>query len=988
MSIKVDIVGSTGPLLNTIEIDVGFDALYPVYYIVRNVLKDRGISTRFDSMSGQLTGIGPILNTATDKWMYKIGEHDYDDDWSRVVHDGEHITVYYKVEEKYYDLIITNDIKPINNTSLVIGEYAKFEIDIKNTGTIRSHNYTVVVYDENGNKLEYVKLSSLEAEESKSLHLNVVMIKEGSHKLKFAIEVDENPSKNKNYYNSFTWKTKEDMKIKLSVEGPTGTILRTEEIDVDYSKQYPIHYIVCNHLKQKSISTKFNSIEGKLIGIADIFNTEKDKWVYRIGYEHYDDWNRIAKGGDYITVYYNKDTETGFSKLTEIWKWYHGGNSASDEYDSGTSIVMKGLAQKFKDFDTKELEEWGALWASAVYVLETLDGEVLKEVYPIPPVDYNQNARVAWGAVLVDLPIVEEDTPCYIYVKSFRWHDKDGNKFLRYVQSPKKKITVLKKKFKGEGTAPIVTVNSTNYENTGTIELIYKDNGNGIAQKQYSIETSPITPSYLNNYKIPLSLISGSSNKYIHYRAMDNLGNVRSGRFGPYDLKKQLPEVSINNKEYGIISTTDFSLYLDYSANEGSIKEKQYKITNSSITPSSWDDYIGNNDRSYIRISTPGSYYIHYRAVDTVENINIGYFGPYILNDRAVQPDNIDYSAKNNDITVNLRYLEVKYHGEKQYQVTNSTETPNSWINYTGPIKISKEGMHYIHYRSVDREENVKIGYFGPYKKVRYDLDIDSFVLDKTNFSKIFSIGHKSKLDKDINGELLLDNATEYESAESIVVKPLAQSLEYYNSYKEDWNLILDKEIVIVVERKSDGKILKEVQTNISEDYASLLLGTAVIDLPIFFEDTSCYIYVKNRYEYDKYGKKFLKYVESPKKEILVHKKKSYDSNTIDCKEKEEFIVNLTGMNLQDSIKKTINITYDSSILELIDLCSITNEEERTMGERIEENGIVIKNLSLGTIQIIFNKSIPEGKLWSGFINGIKFKAIKDGITTINHSVE
>lgn len=121
-------------------------------------------------------------------------------------------------------------------------------------------------------------------------------------------------------------------------------------------------------------------------------------------------------------------------------------------------------------------------------------------------------------------------------------------------------------------------------------------------------------------------------------------------------------------------------------------------------------------------------------------------------------------------------------------------------------------------------------------------------------------------------------NNNTYESGETIVVRPLAKS-----DTETDWNPIMGEEATIMLERKSDGKILKEVQTHRPAQYSRLLWGTAWFDLPVFNEDTPCYIYVKKNTAYDTHNEIYVQHLQSPKKEILVRKKIATKRIDDDC---------------------------------------------------------------------------------------------------------
>lgn len=80
---------------------------------------------------------------------------------------------------------------------------------------------------------------------------------------------------------------------------------------------------------------------------------------------------------------------------------------------------------------------------------------------------------------------------------------------------------------------------------------------------------------------------------------------------------------------------------------------------------------------------------------------------------------------------------------------------------------------------------------------------------------------------------------------------------------------------------------------------------------------------------------------------------------------------------------RTYTLTYNSSVLEPIDLCMFTNTKEIVAGI-IPGTGITISEASAGKVVIIVDKAIPSGKKWSGVINTVQFKIKTAGGPNIN----
>ena len=79
-------------------------------------------------------------------------------------------------------------------------------------------------------------------------------------------------------------------------------------------------------------------------------------------------------------------------------------------------------------------------------------------------------------------------------------------------------------------------------------------------------------------------------------------------------------------------------------------------------------------------------------------------------------------------------------------------------------------------------------------------------------------------------------------------------------------------------------------------------------------------------------------------------------------------------------------LTYDPDILEILDLCSLTLEAELETGA-IQGRDITIVSFSDEEIVFTVNKTIPQGKVWSGVLNVFRMVALDDGDTTLVASI-
>lgn len=98
----------------------------------------------------------------------------------------------------------------------------------------------------------------------------------------------------------------------------------------------------------------------------------------------------------------------------------------------------------------------------------------------------------------------------------------------------------------------------------------------------------------------------------------------------------------------------------------------------------------------------------------------------------VVTADNNDTGWKNNDITVALTYTDSSI-GSRQYKITtNDTTTDDNWQDYTGQIKITSDGIYYLHYKAVDITGNSLIGVLGPFKLDKTAPELTGVENDKT----------------------------------------------------------------------------------------------------------------------------------------------------------------------------------------------------------------------------------------------------------------
>ncbi len=136
--------------------------------------------------------------------------------------------------------------------------------------------------------------------------------------------------------------------------------------------------------------------------------------------------------------------------------------------------------------------------------------------------------------------------------------------------------------------------------------------------KEYRVNSGSWT-----NYTAPVRI--SDNNSTIYARAKDSLSNTSDiGTFVVMNIDKFSPTVfaSDTNSQW---RPTAANVTLNYQDAGLGLTTSQFKITNSILTPDTWNSYTGP-----IAIGN-GVWYLHYRAVDLAGNKMLGYFGPYMI---------------------------------------------------------------------------------------------------------------------------------------------------------------------------------------------------------------------------------------------------------------------------------------------------------------------------------------------------------------------
>jgi Cft2 family RNA processing exonuclease len=94
-------------------------------------------------------------------------------------------------------------------------------------------------------------------------------------------------------------------------------------------------------------------------------------------------------------------------------------------------------------------------------------------------------------------------------------------------------------------------------------------------------------------------------------------------------------------------------------------------------------------------------------------------------------------------------------------------------------------------------------------------------------------------------------------------------------------------------------------------------------------------------------------------------------------------IVPLTVSDITGYTGKTFTLTYNASVLELVDLCKFTDIKELSQGH-IPGTGIWITDVSSGRIVFTVDRGIINGKKLTEVVNAIEFRVKTVGNANIN----
>jgi hypothetical protein len=292
-----------------------------------------------------------------------------------------------------------------------------------------------------------------------------------------------------------------------------------------------------------------------------------------------------------------------------------------------------------------------------------------------------------------------------------------------------------------DNDVPEVGTNNTDYTwktKDITVALDYADaGGSGLASSQYQITDSASTPDIWQDYAGSL-ILSDSGTFYVHYQVSDHAGNTRSSSYGPYQLDKESPVISVT-PESGNWARSHSVVATVTDATSG-LAEAFYQWSADGVDEAGWQALT-----SGATLMTPedmsGAYRLYIKAVDAAGNQAALERGSYNLDNDVpeVGTNNTDYTWKTKDITVALDYADAGGSGlaSSQYQITDSASTPDIWQDYAGSLILSDSGTFYVHYQVSDHAGNTRSSSYGPYQ-----LDKESPVISVTPESGNWARSH------------------------------------------------------------------------------------------------------------------------------------------------------------------------------------------------------------------------------------------------------
>ena len=288
------------------------------------------------------------------------------------------------------------------------------------------------------------------------------------------------------------------------------------------------------------------------------------------------------------------------------------------------------------------------------------------------------------------------------------------------------------------------------------------------------------TQTGLKNITLPDGRIETSSNinygvnanGQYYFKLEDNAGNINNYSVTVSNIDKGNPQIVVNPENCEWSQSVDVAL--SFTDVESGFKQYRYAITNSKDLPTSWSNYITNNE-DIITINEEGRKYLHIIAEDNVGNISDDKIvGEYLIDKTkptiSIIGDNITPSV--NNLILNIQAND-NLSGVKTLKLDGN-------IIFNGNQIFYKNGIH-----SIEIEDNAGNIYTGTFEisNIYYECNAG---LDHPIYSSTYD---SCPICESYRG-LTVTESTHIYNSEKQGVKydnpKQAEIIEYYDSIKEN----------------------------------------------------------------------------------------------------------------------------------------------------------------------------------------------------------
>ena len=288
------------------------------------------------------------------------------------------------------------------------------------------------------------------------------------------------------------------------------------------------------------------------------------------------------------------------------------------------------------------------------------------------------------------------------------------------------------------------------------------------------------TQTGLKNITLPDGRIETSSNinygvnanGQYYFKLEDNAGNINNYSVTVSNIDKGNPQIVVNPENCEWSQSVDVAL--SFTDVESGFKQYRYAITNSKDLPTSWSNYITNNE-DIITINEEGRKYLHIIAEDNVGNISDDKIvGEYLIDKTkptiSIIGDNITPSV--NNLILNIQAND-NLSGVKILKLDGN-------IIFNGNQIFYKNGIH-----SIEIEDNAGNIYTGTFEinNIYYECNAG---LDHPIYSSTYD---SCPICESYRGLTVTENTHIYNSEKRGVKydnPKQAEIIEYYDSIKEN----------------------------------------------------------------------------------------------------------------------------------------------------------------------------------------------------------